>query len=155
MIWTLLKSGHELLGGDPIAKRCIICCPTSLVSNWESECKKWLQVITPNCTALLLQHVQACEAVIYIRCHDVRRCLLTCLPRAATDRALSVFYFGAKHGCTHLARRRCRILRSACALQGRLKCIALCEASRDDVIASLKLFLSASNQCPVRSASGC
>lgn len=44
LIWTLLKNGHELLGGDPIARRCIICCPTSLVSNWESECKKWLQV---------------------------------------------------------------------------------------------------------------
>ena len=45
LIWSLLKNGHaELLGGDPIAKRCIICCPTSLVSNWESECKKWLTV---------------------------------------------------------------------------------------------------------------
>ena len=44
LIWTLLRNGHELLGGSPIAKRCIICCPTSLVSNWESECKKWLQV---------------------------------------------------------------------------------------------------------------
>ena len=44
LIWSLLRNGHELLGGNPVAHRCIICCPTSLVSNWESECKKWLQV---------------------------------------------------------------------------------------------------------------
>lgn len=77
LIWSLLQNGHELLGGKPIAKRCIICCPTSLVSNWESECKKWLQ--------------------------------------------------------------------------GRLKTIALCEASREDVVASLKTFLAPTNQCPVSS----
>lgn len=35
------------------------------------------------------------------------------------------------------------------ALQGRLKTTALCEASRDDVIASLTLFLSPRNQTPV------
>lgn len=28
----------------PIAKRTIIVCPVSLVSNWESECEKWLLV---------------------------------------------------------------------------------------------------------------
>ena len=44
LLWTLLQSGHELLGGDPLAKRVIICCPTSLVSNWDSECGKWLKV---------------------------------------------------------------------------------------------------------------
>ncbi|KAK9808913.1 hypothetical protein WJX72_006358 [[Myrmecia] bisecta] len=43
LLWTLLKSGHELLGGEPIAKRIIIVCPTSLVSNWDSECDKWLK----------------------------------------------------------------------------------------------------------------
>ncbi|KAK9804116.1 hypothetical protein WJX73_000321 [Symbiochloris irregularis] len=75
LIWTLLRNGHQLVGGNPVAKRCIICCPTSLVSNWESECKKWLQ--------------------------------------------------------------------------GRLKTTALCEASREDVIASVKLFLSPANQTPV------
>ena len=32
LLWTLLSSkGHPLLGGEPIAKRVIICCPTSLV----------------------------------------------------------------------------------------------------------------------------
>ena len=44
LLWTLLVSGHASLGGDPIAKRVIICCPTSLVSNWDSECQKWLKV---------------------------------------------------------------------------------------------------------------
>ena len=44
LLWTLLTSGHELLGGEPIAKRIIICCPTSLVSNWDSEIQKWLKV---------------------------------------------------------------------------------------------------------------
>ena len=34
LLWTLLNSGHELLGGNPIAKRVIIVCPTSLVNNW-------------------------------------------------------------------------------------------------------------------------
>ncbi|KAK9916056.1 hypothetical protein WJX75_007902 [Coccomyxa subellipsoidea] len=43
LLWTLLQSGHALLGGEPLAKRVIICCPTSLVSNWDSECGKWLK----------------------------------------------------------------------------------------------------------------
>lgn len=34
LLWTMLQSGHELLGGTPIAKRIIIVCPTSLVNNW-------------------------------------------------------------------------------------------------------------------------
>lgn len=44
LMWTLLKSGAPSLGGNPIAKRCMIVCPTSLVNNWDSECVKWLQV---------------------------------------------------------------------------------------------------------------
>ena len=43
LLWTLLQGGHEQLGGAPLAKRVIICCPTSLVSNWDSECTKWLK----------------------------------------------------------------------------------------------------------------
>ena len=42
LLWTLLNSGHDELGGNPMAKRVVICCPTSLVSNWDSECSKWL-----------------------------------------------------------------------------------------------------------------
>lgn len=42
LLWTLLNSGHQVLGGVPLAKRVIICCPTSLVANWDSECTKWL-----------------------------------------------------------------------------------------------------------------
>ncbi|GAB4814175.1 hypothetical protein N2152v2_001221 [Parachlorella kessleri] len=43
LLWTLLNAGHGLLGGTPIARRVIICCPTSLVSNWDSECVKFLK----------------------------------------------------------------------------------------------------------------
>lgn len=42
LLWTLLSSGHPKLGGKPLAKRVVICCPTSLVSNWDQECVKWL-----------------------------------------------------------------------------------------------------------------
>ena len=49
LLWTLLNSGNELLGGKPVAKRVIICCPTSLVSNWDSEIQKWLKVKVPAC----------------------------------------------------------------------------------------------------------
>ena len=47
LIWTLLQGGHSSLGGDPVAKRAIICCPTSLVSNWDSEANKWLKAGAP------------------------------------------------------------------------------------------------------------
>ncbi|WIA32931.1 hypothetical protein OEZ86_006099 [Tetradesmus obliquus] len=43
LMWTLLQQGSPALGGKPIAKRAIIVCPTSLVSNWDSECTKWLK----------------------------------------------------------------------------------------------------------------
>lgn len=49
LLWTLLTAGHPLLGGNPIAKRIIIVCPTSLVGNWDSECQKWLKVGSLRC----------------------------------------------------------------------------------------------------------
>ena len=52
LLWTLLQNGHEELGGTPMAKRIIICCPTSLVSNWDSECTKWLKAC--HCDSSLL-----------------------------------------------------------------------------------------------------
>ncbi|GLC33814.1 DNA-dependent ATPase protein rad54 [Pleodorina starrii] len=71
LMWTLLTGGHPALGGCPIARRAIIVCPTSLVSNWDNECTKWLQ--------------------------------------------------------------------------GRLKTLAMCESSREDVVANIGLFLHPSN----------
>ena len=62
LLWTLLQSGHEQLGGAPLAKRVIICCPTSLVSNWDSECTKWLKarrwpfIVHAPCFPLQTQH---------------------------------------------------------------------------------------------------
>ena len=44
LLWTMLQSGHPLLGGEHLAKRVVIVCPTSLVGNWDSECSKWLPV---------------------------------------------------------------------------------------------------------------
>ena len=43
LLWTLLTSGHQLLGGSPLARRAVICCPTSLVGNWEAEARKFLR----------------------------------------------------------------------------------------------------------------
>ena len=39
LLWTLLRQG---LDGSPAVKRALIVCPTSLVSNWDDECNKWL-----------------------------------------------------------------------------------------------------------------
>ncbi|XP_049935835.1 DNA repair and recombination protein RAD54 isoform X2 [Nymphaea colorata] len=39
LLYTLLRQGFD---GKPLAKRVMIITPTSLVSNWESEIKKWL-----------------------------------------------------------------------------------------------------------------
>jgi len=54
LMWTLLKQGTESLGGKPIAKRAIVVCPTSLVSNWEQECVKWLKAGFLSRSALIL-----------------------------------------------------------------------------------------------------
>lgn len=43
LLWTLLHARAPTLGGDPMAHRVVICCPTSLVSNWDNECTKWLR----------------------------------------------------------------------------------------------------------------
>ncbi|KAL6760316.1 SNF2 family N-terminal domain-containing protein [Haematococcus lacustris] len=46
LLWTLLTApAHPDLmaaGLGPIARRALIVCPTSLVSNWDSEARKWL-----------------------------------------------------------------------------------------------------------------
>ncbi|KAI3872040.1 hypothetical protein MKW92_009522 [Papaver armeniacum] len=39
LLYTLLRQGFD---GEPMAKKAIIFTPTSLVSNWESEIKKWV-----------------------------------------------------------------------------------------------------------------
>ncbi len=60
LLWTLLQSGHEELGGTPLAKRIIICCPTSLVSNWDSECTKWLKACPCLCPRSLRPSHSGC-----------------------------------------------------------------------------------------------
>lgn len=39
LVWTLLKQGPT---GSPVCKRCLIITPSSLVTNWKNEFKKWL-----------------------------------------------------------------------------------------------------------------
>lgn len=39
LLYTLLREGFD---GKPMVKKAIIVTPTSLVSNWESEIKKWV-----------------------------------------------------------------------------------------------------------------
>lgn len=43
LLWTLLQQGSPALGGVPLARRAIIVCPTSLVSNWAAEFEKFLK----------------------------------------------------------------------------------------------------------------
>ena len=42
LTWTLLKQGGEL-GGAAI-KKAVVVAPSSLVSNWDKEFRKWLGV---------------------------------------------------------------------------------------------------------------
>ena len=104
LLWTLLQNGHEELGGTPMAKRIIICCPTSLVSNWDSECAKWLKARHHP------SHVPPSS------------CLSACFGRA---------YMGVW-----------RAMRGHRFLQGRVRTLPLSESSREDVISSVKDFLS-------------
>ena len=39
LVWSMLKQGPN---GDPAASKAIICVPSTLVSNWKAEFKKWL-----------------------------------------------------------------------------------------------------------------
>ena len=39
LVWTLLKQGPV---GAPICKNCLVITPSSLVTNWKNEFKKWL-----------------------------------------------------------------------------------------------------------------
>lgn len=117
LLWTLLSSGHPTLGGELVAKRIVIVCPTSLVGNWDSECQKWLKV-------------RVC-------------CIHICSPRYA----LCPLPVGSLRcpSCAHASgvsddKSMCHYA------QGRpLRTLALCEASREDVIDSIRQFLSPRN----------
>lgn len=39
LLWTLLKQGSN---GRPDVEKCLVVCPSSLVSNWSKEVRKWL-----------------------------------------------------------------------------------------------------------------
>jgi DNA repair and recombination protein RAD54 and RAD54-like protein len=109
LIWTLLQSGHEALGGSPVCKRAMIVCPTSLVNNWDSECKKWLQV-------------------------SFKACRCECNSASEIDSDCSLI----SHPY-HCPLWRLNVLGR---VQGKIRSLPLCESSRDDVIHSVKEFLS-------------
>ena len=122
LLWTLLNSGNELLGGKPIAKRVIICCPTSLVSNWDSEIQKWLKA-RPQVSSVVLDQPNPFN-------HTLHSIAGACVAQPTSSRVLSLcnMTFGA---------------------QGRLQTLPLCESSRDDVIDSITQFLSPRNYAKV------
>ena len=39
-MYTLFRAGIKK--GEPLVKRAIVVCPTSLVQNWANEIRKWL-----------------------------------------------------------------------------------------------------------------
>ncbi|RUS30531.1 P-loop containing nucleoside triphosphate hydrolase protein [Jimgerdemannia flammicorona] len=41
LLWTLLKQ-NPYHGNQPVVKRALIVCPTTLINNWRHEFKKWL-----------------------------------------------------------------------------------------------------------------
>lgn len=43
LIWLVLKHGFAGKDGEKICKRIVVCCPTSLVFNWNNEILKWLK----------------------------------------------------------------------------------------------------------------
>lgn len=54
LLWTLLKQGFD---GQPMGKRILIVCPTSLVSNWDQECDKVRAVVPRRSRLFVLEYV--------------------------------------------------------------------------------------------------
>ena len=40
LIWTCLRQGPT---GNPVARKAVVVCPSSLVGNWAKEIDKWLK----------------------------------------------------------------------------------------------------------------
>lgn len=68
LMFTLLRQGFA--PGEPLARRCIIVCPTSLVSNWANEIKKWYGWFTLSFTNRI---VISCFS--FFRCGDRIKCV--------------------------------------------------------------------------------
>jgi DNA repair and recombination RAD54-like protein len=43
LMWMSLNYGFEGPDGPKLCKRIVVCCPTSLVFNWNNEIDKWLK----------------------------------------------------------------------------------------------------------------
>lgn len=86
LLWTLLQNGAPALGGTPVVKRAIIVCPTSLVSNWDSECRKWLMVSSHTWLRNWLS-ARAGPSTGSTTCHVCRR---VCTPRAVGQCSASI-----------------------------------------------------------------
>ena len=128
LLWTLLQSGHALRGGAPLARRVIICCPTSLVNNWDSECVKWLKArkSVPHAGRLRLH-----QALLR------QRRKLQYSPTTVINQTQSALRIQPNDEALHGG-------------QGRVRTLPLCESSRDDVIQSIAQFLSPRNPFQAR-----
>jgi DNA repair and recombination RAD54-like protein len=68
LMYTLLKQGFT--SNEPIASKCIIVCPTSLVANWANEIKKWfVDRVT------LLYENSIFDDIFFGRCGDRIKCV--------------------------------------------------------------------------------
>lgn len=81
LLWTLLQNGAPALGGTPVVKRAIIVCPTSLVSNWDSECRKWLMVSSRTC--LDYSGLCQCRGLCGLSAAAWHVCRCGCIPSTA------------------------------------------------------------------------
>lgn len=43
LMWMALNYGFEGPDGPKLCRRIVVCCPTSLVFNWNNEIDKWLK----------------------------------------------------------------------------------------------------------------
>lgn len=59
LIYTLLMQGFEK--DNPVARKIIVCCPTSLVANWANEFVKWIGPGVVNVVALSESNKDAVE----------------------------------------------------------------------------------------------
>eukprot|EP00887_Chlorella_sp_A99_P002466 scaffold10.g2466.t1 len=140
LLWTLLNSGHAVLGGAPLARRAVICCPTSLVR----------RVHDPEAGGGAAASGRAGRRTGTRPTH--RRCICgACPPRSPLPLGLS------PSPGEHPPRRRPppplgSNWDSECAkwLKGRVRTLPLCEASRDDVAAAISQFLSPRNPYQAR-----
>jgi len=142
LLWTLLKQGFD---GQPMGKRILIVCPTSLVSNWDQECDKVRAVVPRRRSRFSLKSVCASGTYAETDAYD-RSCCVLALAWFALPPLGASLHGSASDDVEVVMGAMCgwgRVLRCARVqfLKGRVRTVALSESSRADVIASMNTFL--------------